>query len=115
MDSCLTTRYQGPVNSWRTHWLLARRRNFYIEVPELARMTPEEVEEYRAELDGVKVRGKNVPKPIRNWHQVSRPRLALLHPKLHELATSLSRSWFKCRKAKGGCCSRSMHARTASC
>ncbi len=47
-----------------------RRRNFYIEVPELARMSKEEVEEYRAELDGIKVRGKNVPKPIKNWHQV---------------------------------------------
>ncbi len=46
------------------------RRNFYIEVPELARMGEEEVEEYRAELDGIKVRGKNVPKPIKNWHQV---------------------------------------------
>lgn len=31
------------------------RRNFYIEVPELARMSEEEVEEYRRQLDGVKV------------------------------------------------------------
>lgn len=45
------------------------RRNFYIEVPELARMTPDEVEEYRRQLDGVKVRGKDVPKPVKNWHQ----------------------------------------------
>ncbi|KAL4430956.1 hypothetical protein ABPG75_006212 [Micractinium tetrahymenae] len=45
------------------------RRNFYIEVPELARMTPAEVEEYRRQLDGVKVRGKDVPKPVKNWHQ----------------------------------------------
>ena len=81
----MTTRYQGPVNSWRTHWLLARRRNFYIEVPELARMTPEEVEEYRAELDGVKVRGKNVPKPIRNWHQVRRAHFDWWAPELHAL------------------------------
>ena len=46
------------------------RRNFYIEVPELARMSGEEVEEYRKQLDGVKVRGKDVPKPVRNWNQV---------------------------------------------
>ena len=45
------------------------RRNFYIEVPELARMTPPEVAAYRKQLDGVKVRGKDVPKPIRNWNQ----------------------------------------------
>eukprot|EP00887_Chlorella_sp_A99_P005469 scaffold1.g5469.t1 len=46
-------------------------RNFYIEVPELARMTAAEVEEYRKQLDGIKagVRGKDVPKPIKNWHQ----------------------------------------------
>lgn len=31
------------------------RRCFYIEVPELARMTQEEVDEYRKELDDLKV------------------------------------------------------------
>lgn len=46
------------------------RRNFYIEVPELARMSAGEVEEYRKQLDGIKVRGKDVPKPVKNWNQV---------------------------------------------
>ena len=46
------------------------RRNFYIEVPELARMSEEEVAAFRRQLDGVKVRGKNVPKPVKNWNQV---------------------------------------------
>lgn len=45
------------------------RRNFYKEVPELARMTPEQVEAYRQQLDGIKVRGKGVPKPVKNWNQ----------------------------------------------
>ena len=45
------------------------RRNFYVEVPELARMTKNEVEAYRKELDGLKVRGKNVPKPLKQWTQ----------------------------------------------
>ncbi|KAL1445626.1 hypothetical protein MTO96_006644 [Rhipicephalus appendiculatus] len=45
------------------------RKNFYIEVPELAKMTPGEVETLRAELEGIKVRGKGCPKPIRNWAQ----------------------------------------------
>lgn len=35
-------------------------------------MTPAEVDEYRRQLDGVKVRGKDVPKPVKNWHQVRR-------------------------------------------
>lgn len=45
------------------------RRNFYIEVPELQRMTKKEVEKYREELDEIKVRGNKVPKPIKNWAQ----------------------------------------------
>lgn len=35
------------------------RRNFYIEVPELARMSEEAVAERRKELDGIKVRSPN--------------------------------------------------------
>jgi ATP-dependent RNA helicase DDX46/PRP5 len=45
------------------------RKNFYVEVPELAEMTPEEVNEYREELESIKVRGKNCPKPIKSWAQ----------------------------------------------
>ncbi len=43
------------------------RKNFYIEIPELARMTPEEVEAYRCELEGIRVKGKGCPKPIKTW------------------------------------------------
>jgi len=42
---------------------------FYVEVAELAKMTPEEVEELREELEGIKVKGKNCPKPIKTWAQ----------------------------------------------
>ncbi|KAI0229607.1 putative ATP-dependent RNA helicase DDX46 [Lamellibrachia satsuma] len=45
------------------------RKDFYIEVPEIARMTPEEVAAYRIELEGIKVRGKGCPKPIKTWAQ----------------------------------------------
>ncbi|XP_051732927.1 probable ATP-dependent RNA helicase DDX46 [Ctenopharyngodon idella] len=45
------------------------RKNFYVEVPELARMTPEEVNEYRLELEGIIVKGKGCPKPIKTWVQ----------------------------------------------
>lgn len=43
------------------------RRDFYVEVPELARMKPEEVDAYKAELEGVQVKGKGCPKPIKTW------------------------------------------------
>ncbi|KAM6911700.1 putative ATP-dependent RNA helicase DDX46 isoform 2-T2 [Lycodopsis pacificus] len=45
------------------------RRNFYVEVPELARMTPEDVNAYRLELEGITVKGKGCPKPIKTWVQ----------------------------------------------
>ncbi|XP_070186691.1 probable ATP-dependent RNA helicase DDX46 isoform X2 [Littorina saxatilis] len=45
------------------------RKNFYVEVPEIANMTAEEAEVLRAEMEGIKVRGKNCPKPIRTWAQ----------------------------------------------
>lgn len=41
------------------------RKNFYVEVPELARMTNSEVDKYRSELEGVQVKGKGCPKPIK--------------------------------------------------
>ena len=42
------------------------RRNFYIEVPELARMSEAEVGELRKQLDNVKV-----PPPLRGWRRLS--------------------------------------------
>ena len=45
------------------------RKNFYIETKEISAMTAEEVEEYRAAIGDVKVRGKDCPKPIKNWYQ----------------------------------------------
>ena len=41
-----------------------------LQVPELAKMSDEEVNDYRKELNGIKCRGKNVPKPVKNWNQV---------------------------------------------
>ncbi|XP_055499196.1 probable ATP-dependent RNA helicase DDX46 isoform X4 [Leucoraja erinacea] len=45
------------------------RKNFYVEVPELAKMSAEEVSAYRLELEGIAVRGKGCPKPIKSWAQ----------------------------------------------
>ncbi|KAJ8972034.1 hypothetical protein NQ314_000417, partial [Rhamnusium bicolor] len=45
------------------------RKNFYVEVPEIAKMTHEEVDEYKEELEGIRVKGKGCPKPIKTWAQ----------------------------------------------
>lgn len=45
------------------------KKNFYVEVPEIAKMTNEEVEAYRIELEGIAVKGKGCPKPIKTWAQ----------------------------------------------
>ncbi|KAL9689970.1 hypothetical protein QQ045_010363 [Rhodiola kirilowii] len=44
------------------------RNNFYIEVKEITRMTAEEVFAYRKEIE-LKIHGRDVPKPIKIWHQ----------------------------------------------
>ncbi|RKF61502.1 Pre-mRNA-processing ATP-dependent RNA helicase prp5 [Erysiphe neolycopersici] len=43
------------------------RRNFYTEPTELVDMTEAEVADLRIELDGIKVSGKGVPKPVQKW------------------------------------------------
>jgi len=43
------------------------KKAFYQEVPELAQMTNEEVDELRMSLENIKVVGKHCPKPITCW------------------------------------------------
>ncbi|KAI1925367.1 pre-mRNA processing RNA-helicase [Ophidiomyces ophidiicola] len=45
------------------------RKNFYSEPVDLAALNEEEVVALRAELDGIKVRGVDVPKPVQKWSQ----------------------------------------------
>ncbi|KAM7189976.1 P-loop containing nucleoside triphosphate hydrolase protein [Naviculisporaceae sp. PSN 640] len=45
------------------------RKNFWTEPQELRDLTEEEVTDLRAQLDGIKVSGKNVPKPVKKWSQ----------------------------------------------
>ncbi|KAK1259027.1 DEAD-box ATP-dependent RNA helicase 42 [Acorus gramineus] len=44
------------------------RKNFYIEVKEISKMTSEEVVAYRKQLE-LKLHGKDIPKPIKTWNQ----------------------------------------------
>ena len=43
------------------------RKNFYHEPAELAEMTEEDVADLRLELDGIKIRGLDAPKPVQKW------------------------------------------------
>ena len=65
------------------------RRDFYIEVPELQKMSEEEVAEYRKSLDGIKVRGKHAPKPITSWIQAGLSSRVLEVLKRHEFSNPL--------------------------
>lgn len=43
------------------------RKSFYTEPAELSEMTDAELADLRLELDGIKVSGKDVPKPVQKW------------------------------------------------
>ncbi|KAK3821949.1 MAG: P-loop containing nucleoside triphosphate hydrolase protein [Linnemannia gamsii] len=49
------------------------RKDFYLEPPEMTDMTPEEIHSMRLEMDGIKIRGADCPKPIRKWTQAGLP------------------------------------------
>ncbi|KDE05570.1 hypothetical protein MVLG_04065 [Microbotryum lychnidis-dioicae p1A1 Lamole] len=46
---------------------------FYHEPPEVASLTPEEVDELRLELDDIKIRGADPPKPVSKWSYCGLP------------------------------------------
>lgn len=45
------------------------RKGFYHEPQELSEMTEDEVADLRLELDGIKIRGVDAPKPVQKWSQ----------------------------------------------
>ncbi|KAI9794679.1 MAG: pre-mRNA processing RNA-helicase [Piccolia ochrophora] len=45
------------------------RKKFYTEPSELQEMTEAEVADMRLELDGIKIRGVDAPKPVQQWSQ----------------------------------------------
>jgi len=46
------------------------RKNFYTEPAEITNMTDEEVADLRHELDGIKVKPDDVPRPVTKWAQM---------------------------------------------
>ncbi|KAI9470882.1 MAG: hypothetical protein EXX96DRAFT_603014 [Benjaminiella poitrasii] len=49
------------------------RKDFYIEPPELKDLTADQVDLLRIELDGIKIRGVNCPKPVTKWTHCGLP------------------------------------------
>lgn len=45
------------------------KKEFYVEVPELAKLSNDEVKELRESLENIKVIGKSCPKPVTCWAQ----------------------------------------------
>lgn len=58
-------------------------KNFYVESPFIAAMTESEVEEYRRQRE-ITVEGREVPKPVKSFHDVGFPgilkQIALIIP-----------------------------------
>jgi hypothetical protein len=55
------------------HHVAGMLQVFYIESPDIAKMTEQEVAAVYASMGGAKVRGRGAPKPIRNWAQCGLP------------------------------------------
>lgn len=53
------------------------RKNFWVEPAELSALTEAEANELRLELDGIKVSGKDVPRPVQKWAQCGLSRQTL--------------------------------------
>lgn len=53
------------------------RKAFYHPPPEIAEMTNEEAEALRVELDNIKIRGVDCPKPITKWSHCGLPAVCL--------------------------------------
>ena len=53
------------------------RKSFWVEPAELSEMTEAELADLRLELDGIKVSGKDVPKPVQKWSQCALSRTTL--------------------------------------
>ncbi|KIH47084.1 DEAD/DEAH box helicase [Ancylostoma duodenale] len=58
-----------PVTDHSKIYYRPFRKDFYVETPEIAKMTKAEVRAYREELDGIEVKGNKCPKPIKTWAQ----------------------------------------------
>lgn len=49
------------------------RKEFYVPPPDIAAMTDEEADLLRLELDGIKIRGLDCPRPVTKWSHFGMP------------------------------------------
>ena len=49
------------------------RKEFYIAPPDIAEMTDDEADLLRLELDGIKIRGVDCPRPVTKWSHFGLP------------------------------------------
>lgn len=73
------------------------RKNFYIEVPELARMSEAEVQQLRHELDGIKVRQAA---RRRHWRPAALPATCVVPPSVGVECRLLCPCRYSCFKHK---------------
>lgn len=66
-----------PIVDYSKMELEPIRKNFWVEPVELSELTEAEVADLRLELDGIKVNGKDVPKPVQKWAQCGLTRQTL--------------------------------------
>ena len=83
VEQCATCRSCLPVNYSDIV------QNFYIESPDIAKMTAEEVAAVYAGMGGAKVRGRATPKPVRNWAQCGLPVSIMQTLKRHQFREPL--------------------------
>ena len=66
-----------PIVDYSKMELEPIRKNFWVEPVELSEMSEADVTDLRLELDGIKVNGKDVPKPVQKWAQCGLTRQTL--------------------------------------
>ncbi|CCM04836.1 uncharacterized protein FIBRA_07029 [Fibroporia radiculosa] len=62
----------AAVDHTRVHYELFRKE-FYIAPPDVAAMSDEEADLLRLELDGIKIRGVDCPRPVTKWSHFGLP------------------------------------------
>ncbi|EEY18705.1 pre-mRNA-processing ATP-dependent RNA helicase PRP5 [Verticillium alfalfae VaMs.102] len=74
------------------------RKNFWTEPAELSALTEAETNDLRLELDGIKVSGNDVPKPVQKWAQcgLTRQTLDILADLGYERPTSIQMQALPC-------------------
>ncbi|TID21659.1 pre-mRNA-processing ATP-dependent RNA helicase PRP5 [Venturia nashicola] len=79
-----------PINHGKVEYEPFKKQ-FYIEPEELKDMDDAELQALRFELDGIKVRGKDVPKPLLSWPQMglSVPALEVIQSLKYEKPTPI--------------------------